>query len=201
MMEIFTTPNVAFLLMTFGLYGLIYEFVSPGAFVPGITGGICVLLAVFGINHLPINYFGLLLMLIGIGAMTTEAFFVRTKGVLGIAGAVGFAVGGMIFVDGPPGPVSPWLIGGMTLMSVGVLSVWLKLILRTRKRAVTTGVEALRNSTGEIVHWSRTKGDVLAAGSVWQARSSTEYLLKKGDKVKVLEIDGLCLIIEPLPQP
>jgi membrane-bound serine protease (ClpP class) len=86
----------------------------------------------------------------------------------------------------------------MTLISVAVLSVGLKVILRTRKRAVSTGAEALRNATGEVVSWSETKGEVHAAGSVWKARSASGQVFKKGDKVKVHDIDGLCLIVEPV---
>jgi membrane-bound serine protease (ClpP class) len=200
MMELFTSPNVAFMLMTLGLFGLIYEFVSPGAFLPGITGGICVLLAMFAINQMPVNYFGILLMILGIASMTAEAFFTRFRGALGIAGAVGFAVGGKMFIDShlSAAVVSPWLIAGMTIVSLGVLSIGLKFILRTRKRSVSTGAEALRHSTGEIIHWSGGKGEVKAAGSIWKARSAKEYILKKGDKVKVADIDGLCLIIEPV---
>ncbi len=199
MIEILTNPNIAFVLMTLGLYGLIYEFASPGGFVPGITGAICLLLGAFAINHLPVNYFGLLLMILGIASMTTEAFF-RSFGILGIIGAISFATGGMMFIDNtaPAQNVSPWLIGGMTLISAGLLSVGLKVILRTRNRAVTTGTEALRHATGEVVHWSDTTGEIMAEGSVWKAKSTAGLILKKGDKVKVLDIDGLCLIIQPL---
>ena len=199
MMEILTDSNTVFLLMTLGLYGLIYELVSPGAFLPGITGAICLMLWMFALNGMPVNYFGILLMILGIGGMTAEAFF-KAFGLLAIAGAASFVVGSKIFINISPAfqGVSPWLIGSMTLISLALLSVGLKFILRTRKRAVSTGVEALRGSTGAIISWSRTKGEVLAAGSVWKARSTADYTFKKEDKVKILDIDGLCLIVEPL---
>jgi membrane-bound serine protease (ClpP class) len=162
-------------------------------------GGICLLLGLYALNVLPVNYAGLGLILLGIGCMTAEAF-VPSFGVLGIGGAAAFAIGGMILIDsGVPGfGVSPWLVASLTLTSLGVLSVVLTMIMRTRKRTVSTGAEGLHGEIGEIVHWSRSEGEVLAAGSVWKARSSLEYILKKGDKVKVVGIDGLCLIVQPL---
>ncbi|MCE9507622.1 MAG: nodulation protein NfeD [Alphaproteobacteria bacterium] len=198
-LAIITNPNITFLLMTIGMYGLIYEFSNPGAFFPGIMGGICLLLGLFALNVLPVNYAGLLLILLGVGCMTAEAF-VPSFGVLGIGGAAAFAIGGMILIDsGVPGfGVSPWLVASLTLTSLGILSVLLTMIMRARKRPVATGAEGLRGETGEIVRWSRKEGEVLAAGSVWQARSSLEYILKKGDKVKVVGIDGLCLIVQPV---
>ena len=212
MIEIFINPNAIFLLMTLGLYGLIYEFASPGAFLPGITGAICLLLAALTLNQIPVNYFGILLMILGIGCMTAEAFF-RSYWILGIVGAIGFAIGGKTFIDvdllGAVGEgnfdyrlleqgVSLWLIGGMTLISIGILSVGLKVLLRTRKKQVSTGMEGLQHSTGEIIKWSGAKGEVMIVGTVWKARSSVEHILKKGDRVKVIEIDGLCLIVQPL---
>jgi membrane-bound serine protease (ClpP class) len=191
---ILTDPNIIFLLMTFGLYGLIYEFVSPGAFLPGITGAILLLMAIFFISRIPVDYFGLLLMILGIGGMTAEAF-VNAKWVLGVAGAVAFAAGGILFADSG---VNPWLVGSMSLVSFGTLSVGLKAILKTRKRSVSTGAEALLHSTAEIIQWSQSKGEVMVAGTVWKARSSQDYILKKGDKVKVAGVEGLCLIIQPV---
>jgi len=199
MIQLLTDSDVIFLLMSIGLYGLIYECVMPGGFLPGITGAICLLLWMFAMNGMPVNYFGVLLMILGIGSMTAEGFF-NSRGALALAGAVSFVIGSRIFINVNPviHGVSPWLIGSMTLISLGTLSVGLKFVLRTRKRAVSTGAEALRGSAGEVVSWDHTQGEVHAAGSVWKARSNTDYSLKKGDKVKVSDIDGLCLIIKPL---
>jgi membrane-bound serine protease (ClpP class) len=201
MMAILTDSDALFLLMSVGLYGLIYECVMPGGFLPGITGAICLLLWMFALNGMPVNYFGILLMILGIGCMTAEAFF-NSRYAFAFAGAVSFATGSKIFINASPTVhgVSPWLIGSMTLISLGVLSVGLKFVLRTRKRAVSTGAEALRNATGEIISWDHTKGEVHAAGSTWTARSATDYTLQKGDKVIIRDIDGLCLIIEPFHQ-
>ena len=199
MMEFLIDPNIIFFLMTLGLYGLIYEFASPGAFIPGITGAICILLAALALNQIHVNYFGVMLMILGIGCMTTDAFF-RFYYILGIVGAISFAIGGKIFIDGDQTGqgVSLWLIGGMTLISLGVLSVGLKKLLSTRKNLISTGVEGMQHSTGEIIQWSGTKGEVRVAGTAWKAKSSTEYILKKGDEIKVVDVDGLCIIVQPL---
>jgi membrane-bound serine protease (ClpP class) len=199
LLGIITNPNITFLLMTIGFYGIIYEFANPGVFFPGIMGGISLLLGLYALNVLPVNYAGLLLILLGIGCMTAEAF-VPSFGALGIGGAAAFALGGMILIDsGVPGfGVSPWLIGSLTLTSLAILSVALTIVVRAQKRPVSTGAEGLRGATGEIVHWSRSEGEVMAAGSIWKARSSLEYILKKGDKVKVMDIEGLCLVIQPV---
>ena len=199
MIQILSDSDVIFLLMSVGLYGLIYECVLPGGLLPGITGAICLLLWMFAMHGMPVNYFGVLLMILGIGAMTAEAFF-NSRYVLALAGAVSFAAGSKIFINVSPAihGVSPWLIASMTLISFGTLSIGLKYVLRTRKRSVSTGAEALRHAAGEIVSWDDTEGEVKAAGSVWKARSATGAALKKGDKVKVHEIDGLCLIVEPI---
>ncbi len=197
-LAIITNPNITFLLTSIGAYGIILEFSHPGAFFPGILGAICLLLGLYAMNVLPINYAGLGLIALGIGCMTAEAFM-PSLGVLGIGGAAAFAIGASILInsDIPGFGISPWLIAAMTLCSVGLLSVTLSLALRARKRPVTTGVEGMAGSVGEIVDWHQTEGDVRVAGAIWKAKSSTAYILKKGDKIKVLGVEGLCLIIQP----
>lgn len=197
MIDFLADSNVIFLLMTFGLYGLIYEVASPGAMLPGITGAICLLLWMFAMRDVPVSYPALFLMVVGIGGLTAEGFF-KAYGLLGLAGALAFAWGSHTFImpGGTYTPVSLPLIAAVTLVSIGILSVGLKFLLRTRKRRISTGAEALRHSIGDVVAWSGSTGEVRAAGSVWKARSKEALPLKAGDRVKVSDIDGLCLIIE-----
>jgi membrane-bound serine protease (ClpP class) len=185
--------------MSIGAYGIILEFSHPGAFFPGIMGAICLLLGLYALNVLPVNYLGLGLIVLGIGCMTAEAFM-PSFGVLGIGGAAAFAIGASILInsDIPGFGISPWLIGAVTLTSLGLLSVGLAMVLRARKRPVTTGVEAMTGSTGQVVDWHQTEGEVRVAGTVWKAKSTVAYILKKGDKIKVASVEGLCLIIQPL---
>ena len=198
LLAIITNPNITFLLMSIGAYGIILEFSHPGAFFPGILGTICLLFGLYAMNVLPINYAGLALILLGIGCMTAEAFM-PSFGVLGIGGAAAFVIGASILInsDIPGFGISPWLIAGMTFASLGLLSVALTLVMRSRKRRVTTGAEAMVGAEGEIVDWHQTKGDVRVVGTIWKAKSTTAYILKKGDKIKVLSVDGLSLVIEP----
>ncbi len=198
LLSIITNPNITFLLMGIGFWGIILEFSHPGAFFPGIMGAICLLLGLYAINVLPINYAGLGLIVLGLGCMTAEAFM-PTIGVLGIGGAASFAIGSSILInsDVPGFGISPWLIAGMTLCSLGLLSVALAYALKARRRPVTTGVESMTGSIGEVIDWSQTDGTVLVVGTIWKAKSSAAYILKKGDKIKVLSVEGLCLIIQP----
>lgn len=194
LMPLLSDPNVIYMLMVLGCYGLIYELVSPGIMVPGITGAILLLLGFFALSDFQVHLPGVLFMLVGFGLMTAEAF-VPMRGLLGLLGAVGFAGGSVLFLNDT---VSYGLIAGVTLVSAILLPMGLKALLRTRRAAVSTGAEALKSSTCEIVNWSGMKGEVMAEGSVWQARSLQEHSFKKGEKAKVVEIDGLCVIIEPL---
>lgn len=198
LLSIITNPNITFLLMSIGAYGIIAEFSHPGAFFPGILGAICLLLFLYAINVLPINYAGLGLIVLGIGCMTAEAFM-PSFGVLGIGGAVAFAIGASILInsDIPGFGISPWLIAAVTLTSLGLLSVGLAMVLRSRRRPVTTGVEAMTGSVGDVVAWRQTEGEIHVAGTVWKAKSTVAYILKKGDKIKVLGVEGLCLLIQP----
>lgn len=194
---IITTPDVTFLLMTLGTYGLIAEFAHPGALFPGILGGICLMLGLYALNILPVNYAGLALVLLGLGCMTAEAFTAGI-GVLGIGGVAAFALGAIFLFDPASGlSVSPWIIAGTSAVSFGLLSFLLAFALKDRNRPVSTGAEALIGAMGEVVEWHQTEGTALVAGTIWKTKSSAAYILKKGDKVSVTAIDGLTLIIEP----
>lgn len=202
LLEIITHPNVAFLLMTLGFYGLVYEFANPGTFVPGVIGAICLLLGLFAMNILPINYAGLALIFVGLALMAGEAI-TPSFGVLGIGGAISFVAGAiMLFETEMPGDgfaygIDPSVIGVLTLTSLGILSFLLNMTLKSHKRAVSTGVEELLNATGEVVTWSQGKGDVRVTGEVWQAVADADFILQKGDAVRVIAIDGLKLTIAP----
>lgn len=201
-LEVIANPNTSFLLMSGGVYGLIYEFAHPGLFFPGVVGAICLILALFAMNVLPISYTGLSLIILGIGLMTAEAF-VASFGALGIGGAVAFAVGAMMLIDSttPGFGVDPWLIGAITLTNVAVLSLLLAAAIRTQKKKPVTGVEELLAAEGEIVDWAQGQGHARVTGEIWRAKSDAIYILKAGDKVNILEIDGLTLTVSPRKSP
>jgi membrane-bound serine protease (ClpP class) len=195
---IITDPNVAFLLMTLGGYGLIYEFANPGTFVPGVIGVICIVLGLFAMNVMPVNYAGVALLLLGMGFMAGEAL-VPSFGVLGIGGAISFALGATILYEPELTGygLSWWTIATATGASFLLLTVVLAFAMKGQRNPVTTGEEGLLNSKGEVLKWANGRGDVRVMGEIWQAVPAESRSFRKGDMVKIVKIDGLKLIIAP----
>ncbi|MDF3025644.1 MAG: hypothetical protein K0R10_3005, partial [Alphaproteobacteria bacterium] len=192
-------PNVAFMLMTLGSYGLIYECINPGAIFPGVIGIISFILGLFAMNVLPIDYTGLALMLTGIALMVGEAF-APAFGALGIGGAISFAVGATMLIDSvdPNFGIDPWLIGATTVTSLGFLSVLIAVTLRAQRSPSMTGQEELKQTPGQVISWSQGQGEVRITGEIWKATAaSPEFIINPGDMVNVVEIDGLRLIVKP----
>ncbi|HZQ14846.1 MAG TPA: nodulation protein NfeD [Pseudolabrys sp.] len=196
LMAIITNPNVAFLLMLAGIYGLIFEFMSPGSMLPGTVGGICLLLALYALNLLPINYAGAALVLLGIGLLVAEVH-IGTFGVIGVGGVIAFAIGSfMMFHTGVPGfEVSLSVVIGATIATAVLFFLVIGMLLRSRKRPVVTGKEALLGAEGETVSWRQEEGSVRVLGEIWRARAAQP--LAPGSRIKVVNRDGLVLIVEP----
>ena len=197
---IITDPNVAFFFMTIGFYGLIYEFANPGAMVPGIVGVICLCIGLFAMNVLPVNYAGVVLLLFGIGLMTAESF-VPSFGILGIAGAISFAIGGTILIDTDilGFGVSWELIAVMTAISVLLMVAILGFVIKAQQRKVETGDDAQIGSKATVKEWSGKKGVVLSFSEDWTATSESPLKLKKGDEVYVTAREGSRLKISKNP--
>lgn len=198
---IITDPNVAFFFMTIGFYGLIYEFANPGAMVPGIVGVICICIGLFALNVLPVNYAGLVLLLIGIGLMTAESF-VPSFGILGIAGAISFAIGGTILIETDIlgfGGVSWELIATMTGISVLLMIIILSMVVKAHKRRVETGDDAMIGSKATVKEWSGKKGVVLSFSEDWTAYSEDTLKVKKGDEIYIHARDGAKLKVSVNP--
>lgn len=193
------TPNMSFLLLVFGIYGIFLEMLNPGAIMPGIFGALCLMLAIFGLGFLPVNYTGAWLITIGFLLIIGEAFL-PTFGIFALIGAFVFAIGGSRLIDKEVygSGVSLWVIFPITLITLAIILYAMSLFIKSRNTPVATGAEALKGSVGKIVNWSHGKGDVLVAGSHWQAYSETDYLLKQDDEIIVKEINGLKLLIEPI---
>ena len=196
---ILTNPNLAYILMLIGIYGIIFELVSPGAIVPGVIGGISLLLALFALNMLPLNVAGIGLVLLGVALMTAEAF-APSFGVLGVGGAVAFGIGSFFMFDEVPGfELSVGVIVAATLASLGLLVITLAAAVRAHRRRVVSGDASMVGVEGEVLSWSGDAGAVHVHGERWQARSDTPFA--KGARVRVRGRDGLILLVEPAPPP
>ncbi len=196
LLAIITNPNIAYILFLAGVYGIVLEFYNPGVLIPGITGVICLLLALYAFQVLPVNYAGLALLLVGLGLMVAEAA-APSFGVLGIGGVIAFVIGSILLLDTDvPGFGISWLlIGSIAVVSAGGFLLVLILLMRARRRAVVTGLEEMLGANGEVIEWSGHEGRIRTHGEIWQARS--EQPLAPGHKVRIGEIDGLTLIVEP----
>jgi membrane-bound serine protease (ClpP class) len=185
-------PNVAYLLMMAGLLGLYVEFTNPGVIFPGVIGGICLLLAFAAFQVLPINYSGLLLVLLGIGLLVAEAFL-PAFGVLGIGGLIAFILGSLFLFDAPDADL---LVDRSIIASVGVGAALLMLFIgslavRTFGQRPVSGMEGLIGAIGEVRVRIAPRGKVWIHGEYWNAES--DEVLEVGQKVQVVNITNLVL--------
>ena len=196
-LRVITDPNVAFILMLVGIYGLIFELSSPGAVAPGVVGTICLLLGLYALNMLPINYAGLGLILLGITLLVIEAF--NPTVVLGLGGIIAFVLGAvMLFEIEAPGFRLSWPVIGITAaMFIGLILVVLGSLRRARKGPMRLGAQAMRGLTAEILDWSESEGHVFTQGERWQARGTEAF--KPGEVVEVANITDLTLVVRRRP--
>lgn len=199
LLSVITNPNVAYILMLIGIYGLIFEFSNPGMIVPGVAGAICLMLALFAFQVLPISYAGVGLILLGVALMVAEAF-APSFGALGIGGVVAFAFGSVILIDtdAPGFGIDPALIGGVTIASAGLFIFILGMLFKARARPVVSGMEEMVGARGVATADFEAEGTVRTHGELWQARS--DQPIRKGQPVRVTAINGLTLQVTPEPE-
>jgi membrane-bound serine protease (ClpP class) len=161
-----------------------------------VIGLVSLLLGAYGLQMLPVNYAGLALIVVGVAMMIAEVF-TPTMGALGFAGVVAFVVGSLILIDTQsPGyniPLS--LIAGFAVTSAGLMIFLLGAAVKARHGRVRTGIEGMIGGAGEALQDFSELGRVRAFGEIWQARS--EAPIAEGDKVRVVDVDGLILIVKP----
>jgi membrane-bound serine protease (ClpP class) len=198
LLGVIADPNIAFILLLIGVYGLLFEFWSPGAVLPGVLGGICLLLAMIALSMLPVQYGALGLVLLGIAMMVGEVF---TPGgfVLGVGGVVAFLVGAFFLFE-PEGStidigIATPIIIGSAVVSAGFIFAVAGAAIKARRRPAATGAEEMIDSRGKVVDWQADRGNIRVHGEIWSARSDRE--LKSGDSVRVTRREGLTLIVEP----
>jgi membrane-bound serine protease (ClpP class) len=196
-LTVITDPNVAYILMLLGIYGLIYEIANPGFILPGIVGTICLLLALYTFQILPINYAGLALIVLGISFLIAETF-VPSFGALGVGGVLAFVVGSIILMDEEGMRISLFLIGSTALVSAGFFLWVMSRLYTMRKKKVVTGAEEMIGITGEAMEDFTEQGRVWVHGESWQARSTAPVI--KGQKIQVTAKDGLLLKVKILQE-
>lgn len=200
LLAIITNPTLAYILLMIGVYGLILEGYNPGALVPGVIGGICLLLALYAFQILPVNYAGLALMALGLALIAVE-LFVPSFGILGIGGIVAVVFGSVILFDGnvPGFEINTGLIAGMGLGSALVFGLIVWLAARSLRKPRRSGREAIVGQTAEAIgDFADGAGRVHLHGEDWRARGPVS--IRRGDRVRVtaMEPDGFLLDVEPL---
>jgi membrane-bound serine protease (ClpP class) len=199
-MQVISDPNIALILMTIGIYGILFEFWNPGSVAPGVVGGICLIVALAAFSVLPVNYAGLALLIFGIALMVAE-HYLPSFGIVGLGGIASFAIGALFLFDPDQSDIpiqASWpVIVGLTATSAVFLLGALGLAARAQRRPVLTGAEEMIGASGEVIEWSGGKGRVRARSETWAAESSA--MLTVGQKVRVTGRTGLVLTVEPKP--
>lgn len=194
LLAVITNPTVAYILMMIGIYGLILEGYNPGSFVPGVAGAICLLLALFAFQILPVNFAGLALIGLGIALMIAEAF-APSFGILGLGGIAAFVFGSIMLMDtGVPGYEVPLAIIGATAAAAAlVMFLIVALFMRSRSRRVATGSEGMVGAVGEALEDFDGEGRVFVHGENWRAVSAEP--ITRGQAVRVTDMRGLTLTV------
>jgi membrane-bound serine protease (ClpP class) len=192
LLGVITNPNVAYILMLIGIYGIIFEFWNPGFVLPGVVGAISLLLALYAFQVLPVNYAGLALIALGIGMMVGE-MFMPSFGALGFGGIVAFVVGSIMLMDteAPGFGISWQLVGGVALAASASLLLLMAVLARSHRGPVITGEEQMLGSRARVIDWQGGVGRVRVHGEIWRARGPAD--LPPGQEVRVVAIDGLTL--------
>ena len=197
LLAVITDPNIAYMLMLAGIYGLLFEGYNPGAIVPGVVGAICLLLALFAFQVLPVNYAGLALILLGVMLIIAEAF-VPSFGALGLGGVAAFVFGSIILLDTdvPGMAIARSFIVGIALTASSLLLIMVYALMKLRRRPAVSGTESMLGKVAEVLEDFEKSGVVFINGERWNAQ--TIGAVKRGDKVRVAKIKGLILEVTPL---
>ena len=195
-LTVITDPSIALILMMIGIYGLIFEFSNPGFVAPGVIGAICLLLALFAFQLLPVNYAGLGLILLGLAFIVAEAFL-PSFGALGIGGAAALIIGSVILFEPQEGGYRvplPFIVT-LGVVSAGIVFSIVAMAARVRKRMVVSGAEYLLGAPGIVLEDMQAEGWARVQGERWRIVSGAP--LERGQAVRVVGIDGLTLHVDP----
>jgi membrane-bound serine protease (ClpP class) len=193
-LSVITNPNIAYILLMIGIYGLILEFYNPGLGLPGVTGIICLLVAAYALQMLPVSYVGLALMAIGVGLMAFEVM-TPSFGVFGLGGLIAFVLGSVMLMDTdlPAYQISLPLIAGVAVGTGGLVLLIVGAAIRARQQPVTTGNQAMNGAYAIAMEDFEHRGHVHVNGETWTAE--TDRPVKKGDHLRVVRVNGLLLSV------
>jgi len=196
-LSVITDPSVAMILMLVGVYGLIFELGNPGFVLPGVAGAVSLLLGLYALHLLPVNYAGLALMALGIAFMVAEAF-VPAYGSLGVGGVVAFVVGAFMLIDTDvAGFGVPWtLIATLAIVTVAFVVTVAQMAVRARRRPIVSGVATLLGADGEMLDDATDTGWASIRGETWQVKTAAR--VARGEKVRVVAIDGMSPRVAPV---
>jgi membrane-bound serine protease (ClpP class) len=184
-------PNIAFILLLLGIYGLIFEFQSPGLGLSGVAGAIALLVALYAMQALPVSYVGLALIVVAMVLYVAEVK-IQSYGALGLAGTIALILGGLLLFDvpGSVGRVSWVVIAVAAALSFAFFAVVVSAVARARRRPATTGSEAMTGEIGVARTRLDPSGQVLVHGELWKAHAEDGFV-GSGEPVEVVGMDGL----------
>lgn len=191
-LSVITEPSLALVLMMLGIYGLLFEFSNPGFVLPGVVGAISLMLALFGLQMLPVNYAGLGLIFLGVAFLVAEAFL-PSFGALGVGGIIAFSIGAVLLIDNdtPGFGVPLWLVALLAVVSAAFILLVAGIAAKTRRRPQVLGVATLVGATGELVEFADGEGWAQIQGDYWKVRGADG--LRAGRRIRVTRVQGLAL--------
>lgn len=189
-------PNIVYILLIIGFYGIIFELATPGTSIGGIIGGISLILAIYGMSSLPVNYAGIILMIVAFILFVLD-LKMPTHGILTFGGIVALTIGSLVLFKAGESflQLSKALVATTVITTTGLLAFILPMIIKSQKRKASSGVESLISATGEAKTDLTPKGIVHVNGEDWYAES-LEGAIKSGEKIRVVSVDGLVLKIK-----
>lgn len=192
-------PNIAYVLLMLGMYGLFFELYNPGSIFPGVVGGICLILAFYSMNTLPINYAGLALIVFGVILFILEVKIV-SHGLLSVGGVVSLFLGSVMLIESPPGAefmqVSMSVIIAVTACTAAFFLFVVGKGIAVMRRPPTTGTAGMIGETGRVIETLHPYGAVAVHGEIWKARSADRSTITKEAPVRVLRVENLELVVE-----
>lgn len=188
-----TDPNIAYILLSLGMLGIMLELFSPGTIFPGVVGAICLLLSFYGLGMLPVNYVGIILIVLAFGLFIAE-MFTATNGLLSLGGIASLAIGSMILMTNPLFRINPVLIAGVVIAITAFFVFVIASVLRTHRTRQQTGRDAMVDKVAVARTSLDPKGRVFVHGELWEA-TVDEGKVEPGEEVVITKVDGLRLVV------